>query len=79
MSTQTVAKGDLFKDNDPRTQDRRIVKVVTDPYLFAGVHVVDVEVVEHWAEDVIGRRSRVTVRRLVEHRNRHTGYTKVSR
>lgn len=79
MSTQTVAKGDLFKDNDPRTQGRRIVKVVSDPYLHAGVPVVDVEVVEHWAEDVIGRRSRVTVRRLAEHRDRKTGYTKVSR
>lgn len=79
MSTQTVAKGDLFKDNDPRTQGRRIVKVISDPYKHAGVDVVDVEVVEHWAEQVVGRQSRVTVRRLAEHRDRTTGYTKVSR
>jgi hypothetical protein len=74
---QTVDVGDLFQDNDLRSRGR-IVKVVG----FANLDYapsVEVEVVEHWNEKVIGRRTLIRIYRLANHKNRQTGYTKVSR
>lgn len=75
---QAVNKGDQFRDNDPRLNPPRIVRVHDEQVRFGEPGFI-VENVEHWNEKLIGRRTWISARRLTLHSNRQTGYTKVSR
>lgn len=75
---QTVVKGDQFRDNDPRLDPPRIIRI-QEPQVRFGEPGFIVENIEHWNEKLIGRRTWVSTRRLTLHSNRQTGYTKVSR
>ena len=78
IEEQSVNVGDLFRDNDPRLTGQRIVKVlsVDGPNTTGGRALV--EVVEHWNEKAIGRKTLVLAQRLRRGRNAAAGYTKVS-
>jgi hypothetical protein len=65
-----VDPGDLFQDLDPRHVGPRVVKV-----LAVWPFDAQVEVVEHWNEQLIGRRTWVSKLRLRDTKR----YRKVSR